>query len=313
MNRFRVMVAGLSLVVMALGAMRAVAAQAADEVVMAPVVVTASREAEESNQVPAHMTVIDAGQIETSNARNVPELLEITAGLHVSDIAGNGRNYQVDLRGFGDSAGANTLVLVDGRRINQPDLSYVDWSLIPLERVERIEILRGGRGSALYGDNASGGVINILTREGRANQASLKAAYGSYETFQASASASAVGDRWALDLSGSYNDSDGYRDNSATEAEDAGLSAKFDPLDNLNQRLSGGYHQDETRMPGALRESDFAAGAERTDSLNPEDFSEIEDYYATAGLDLLFGTNDTFKLDAAFRDRENPDAFKALL
>ena len=53
----------------------------------------------------------------------------------------------MDLRGFGEASPANLLVMVDGRRINQADLSGVDWTLIPLERIERIEIIRGSRGS----------------------------------------------------------------------------------------------------------------------------------------------------------------------
>lgn len=299
-------VVGLSLVFLVLSAAGGQAeAGAPDEVIMTPVVVTASREANKTTEVPAHVTVIDAADIETSNARNVPELLGMQAGIHVSDISGNRRNYQVDLRGFIDSAAANTLVLVDGRRINQPDLSNVDWTLIPLARIERIEILRGGRGSVLYGDNAAGGVINILTKEGRVNQASVKAEYGAFDTIGGSASASAGGDRWALDLSGGYLESDGFRDNSATEAKDAGLNVSFDPLEKLNLHLGGGYHSDETRLPGALKDSDFAAGVERTDSLKPDDFSETEDYFAAVGLDAGFGSNDNFKLDTAFRRRDN--------
>ena len=77
---------------------------------------------------------------------------------------GNRRNYRVDLRGFGETAQSNTLVLVDGRRINQADLSGTDWALIPIDRVKRIEIIRGGRGSILYGDNAAGGVISARTK-----------------------------------------------------------------------------------------------------------------------------------------------------
>lgn len=131
------------------------------------VVVTATRQEEEISSVPANVSVISETEIENSPARDVPDLLRTEAGVHVSDISGNNRSYTVDLRGFGETAGSNTLVLVDGRKINQADLSGTDWTLIPLDRIERIEVIRGGRGSVLYGDNAAGGVVNIITKEGR--------------------------------------------------------------------------------------------------------------------------------------------------
>jgi iron complex outermembrane recepter protein len=140
--------------------------QVRETVNMDEVVVTASRFQEEIKTIPANVTVINTENIKNSTARNIPDLLRSQVGVHVNDITGNGRSFSVDLRGCGIAATTNTLVLVDGRRINQPDLSGTDWSLISLDRVERIEIIRGGRGSVLYGDNASGGVINIITKQG---------------------------------------------------------------------------------------------------------------------------------------------------
>src|SRR5262249_27679304 len=72
----------------------------------------------------------------------------------------------VDLRGFGAFATANTLVLINGRRLNDIDMSQVDLSTLPLNSIERIEITRGNSGAVLYGDNAVGGVINIVTKNG---------------------------------------------------------------------------------------------------------------------------------------------------
>ena len=73
-----------------------------------------------------------------------------------------GKTAQVDIRGFGDTSVSNTLVLVDGRRTNQIDISGVDWAQIDVNSIDRIEVTRGGQ-SVLYGDNAAGGVINIIT------------------------------------------------------------------------------------------------------------------------------------------------------
>ena len=129
------------------------------------IVVTATRYPQQLDSIPANVSVISAADIEASVARNIPDLLRAEAGLHVNDITGNGQTYTVDIRGFGETAGLNTLVLVDGRRITSADLSGTDWTVIPLDRVDRIEIIRGSRSSVIYGDNASGGVINIITRE----------------------------------------------------------------------------------------------------------------------------------------------------
>ena len=78
----------------------------------------------------------------------------------------NGAGTSVDLRGFGATASSNTLVLLNGRRLNDIDLSGVDLSAIPRDSIERIEITRGNSGAVLYGDGAVGGVINIITKTG---------------------------------------------------------------------------------------------------------------------------------------------------
>jgi iron complex outermembrane receptor protein len=224
--------------------------------------------------------------------------------VHITDLSGNQRNYNVDLRGFGESSQQNILLLVDGRRVNLPDLSGPDWNLIPLERIERIEVIRGGRGNVLYGDNATAGVINIITKEGRAAEATATTKYGSYDTVKANASVSAAHDTVAYDITAGYYNSDGYRDNSESDAKDIGGNLKLDPTDSLRLHLSGGYHYDDTRNPGALLQSDLDAGAEPTDTVKPDDFSEYEDYYAKAGLEIDMLSNDMFKMESSYRKRD---------
>ena len=267
------------------------------------VVVTATRHEEQPSKVPANITVITEKDIRNSFAQNIPELLRTETGIQVSDITGNQRNYTVDLRGFGETASLNTLVLVDGRRINQPDLSGVDWTEIPLERVKRIEIIRGGRGSILYGDNATGGVINIITKEGDTYKAGGELSAGSYGTFKSSAYLNSRSDSLSVSLTGNYLTSDGYRDNSDTEAKDVGLTANYTPKDFLKLYFSTGYHKDSTGLPGALKESDFASGVSRTDSKHPDDYMDVEDYYFKFVPEVSFLVDDIFKIDTSFRKR----------
>src|SRR4030066_960153 len=267
------------------------------------VIVTATRYEEQPSKVPANITVITEEDINNSSAQNIPELLRTEIGILVNDITGNRRNYTVDLRGFGETAPLNTLVLVDGRRINQPDLSWVDWTEIPLERVKKIEIITGGRGSILYGDNATGGVINIITKEGDALNAGGELSAGSYATFKSSAYLNGSLKGLSVSLTGNYLTSDGYRDNSKTEAKDVGLNASYTPKDFIKLYFSTGYHKDNTGLPGALKESDFAAGASRTDSKHPDDYMDVEDYYFKFVPEVSFLDDNIFKIDTSFRKR----------
>lgn len=267
------------------------------------VVVTATRQEEKISFVPSNVTVVTETDIKNSTAYDIPDLLREQVGVLVNDIAGNRRNYTVDLRGFGETASLNTLVLVDGRRINEADLSGSDWSLIPLDRVNKIEIIRGGRASTLYGDNAAAGVINIITKEGEAFKTGAEINGGSYDTFKGSAYVSGTKHKLSYALSGRYLTSDGYRDNSDTEAKDLGLNLGYYQNDTVKWNLSSGYHKDSTGLPGAIKASEFAAGASRTDSLQPDDFADVEDYYVKGGTEIFFLSDSEFKMDISFRKR----------
>jgi len=272
---------------------------------MDEVVVTATRLAESIYSVPANVTVVTEEEIDQSAAQNIPELLRTVPGVLVNDIAGNGRNYTVDLRGFGETASLNTLVLVDGRRINQADLSGVDWTLIPKERVERIEIVRGSRGSVLYGDNATGGVINIITKKGTpelAGAASVLA--GSYKTFQSSGSVSGTAKDLSIAVNGNYRSSDGYRDNSDTLAKDAGVSLDYEVSDQLFLRFNGGYHKDDASMPGGLYKSALDSGVSRKSTTSPDDFADTRDWYLQGGLQYYLTDDSYLDLGISKRNRE---------
>lgn len=271
--------------------------------IMDEVVVTGSRFEDKLASVPTNITVIHRQDIENSTAENVPDLLRTQVGVQVTDIAGNRKRFRVDLRGFGETSQSNTLVLVDGRKINQADLSGTDWTLIPLERVERIEIIRGGRGSVLYGDNATGGIVNIITRSGDRKEISGRVAAGSYNTYKGSLSYSGSNEKLSWNLNGDYLSSDGYRDNSGTESKDIALTLDYYPSENVKINLGGAYHKDDTNLPGALKASDFAGGVTRTTSLQPNDFADTKDYYISAGPELYFFNDSSFKFDVSFRRR----------
>jgi outer membrane receptor protein involved in Fe transport len=106
-------------------------------------------------------------------------------------------------------------------------------------------------------------------------------------------------------LSGSYLTSDGYRDNSDTEAKDLGANLSYYVGDRLRLNLSGDYHEDDTGLPGAIKKSEFEAGASRTDSVHPDDFADVKDYYIKATPEIFFLNDSLFKMDFSFRKRDS--------
>src|SRR5574337_1400574 len=157
-------------------------------VALEPVVVSASRVEQRLRDVPANVTVITREDIERSPARTVDDLLRQVPGFSLfppsSSLVTHPTAQGVSLRGIGPSGVSQTLVLLDGVPLNDPFGSWVYWSKVPLESVERIEVTRGG-GSGVYGNYALGGVINIITKRPEARVAQAKLDLGTRDTVDA--------------------------------------------------------------------------------------------------------------------------------
>jgi iron complex outermembrane receptor protein len=278
-----------------------------EAVTMDEVVVTGTRSEERVERIPANVTVIDQEDIKNSNAKNVTDLLRSEQGIVVRDLLANGKSAQVDLRGFGEAAPYNNLVLVDDRRVNEIDLSGVDWTQIPLDQIERIEIVRG-TGTVLYGDNAVGGVINIITKTPSDRfTASAGAIAGSYSRNKEYVSVSGGHGPLAASLYGSYDATQGYRENNTYRAKDGGGKIVYDVAQFLSLNLSGSYHKDDYGLPGPLTKDQLSVN--RRASLDPLDKAETEDGYLKLGSDLFFGNWGNLVTDFSYRNRDSKSDF----
>jgi len=153
------------------------------------------------NRVVSDVVVIDRDRIRATSADSLEDLLRREGGIQLSRNGAPGQNASVLIRGSGAS---NTLVLIDGVRIGSATLGQTDLSTISLAQVERIEIMRGP-GSSLYGADAIGGVVNIVTRRGEgATYAHGNLAGGNHASAEgyAAVSGAAAGFDYALSLSG---------------------------------------------------------------------------------------------------------------
>ena len=211
-----------------------------------------TRSDDSASYVTRSISVIGQEEIQNSTARYVPELLKSKAGIVVSETYDNPKGMNVDIRGSGDTAKRNVLVLVDGRRTNQMDISGADWSAIPLEIVERIEVIRGPS-SVLYGDNASGGVINIVTKKAKPGiHAKAETEIGLHKYKRDGGTVSAEND-WARGLFHYENTQDnGWRANTNYWANDWFGKLGLGPFYGVGLDLSAGHHRDRNGLPGAL-------------------------------------------------------------
>jgi vitamin B12 transporter len=173
------------------------------------VVVTARRAVSDIKNTPQSMEIISETDIEQTRARELTDVLKKNSSVNV--IQYPGKLSGIGIRGFRpEYSGINqhTLLLIDGRPAMTDNLSLVD-----MDRVERIEILKGPA-SALYGSSAMGGVVNVISRDSRGPiHGMAQLAYGSYDTKEVKATAGgSLVDALDFDYSGSYyNQSEDYR------------------------------------------------------------------------------------------------------
>ena len=150
---------------------------------LSEVVVSATKTSANTLQLASSISVIDAEQISNSNSNNVFDLLKNETGINFTRQGGNGTLSNIYIRGSNSS---HTLVLIDGVEVNltnDPSGVY-DFSALPVDNIERIEVLRGPQ-STLYGSDALAGVINIITKKGNGSpKFSLLTEAGTYNTYK---------------------------------------------------------------------------------------------------------------------------------
>jgi iron complex outermembrane recepter protein len=246
------------------------------ELVGEEMVLTATRLADaiqELRRVPAQVYVITAKEIQQQNARTVPEALQQVPSIVLYNGVGNSLQPTVDLRGFNAQPNPGISVFVDGVRINDPDSNFVNFDLIPIQDVERIEVVPGG--TAVYGANALAGVINITTKRGsRTPQATAEAAWGSYNHYRLRATASGPVKDFDYYLSGTWDRESGYRDESDGRVSTFTGKVGYRPSAATDLSLSYGYINDRLEQAGTLPLD--VLGTDRKANISPTDFSATE-------------------------------------
>jgi iron complex outermembrane receptor protein len=282
----------------------------AREVDIEEVDVTVSRFNDRVVETPFNVEIITAEEIANNASATLPSLLSSISGIPVTkNYYGNGTNSAaLDIRGFGATSDDNTLILLDGRRVKNIDSAAVDWSLIPLSAVERIEIVKGG-GAVLYGGGSTAGYINIVTKSPSLveDRHDIVFTGGSFGTRGLDLRSSFSTDDGGISLFAQRYNSDNYRENN----EERRSVAHLDYRKNIGSGTVGfkfGGSREDTRLPGDLNINPASninqTVPERRRSTETGDYSALDSNYATLTADYLLGDFELLS-ELGYRDRHS--------
>ena len=286
-------------VIAVINAPQVIAADAAEKK-LETVYVSATRSETAQMPVATQIKVIDSEEIRLSGAKLLSEVLRTQAGIQLSDSDGSGaRNVTASIRGL--SGTNNVLVLVDGRKLNNPTLAAPSLNTVALKDVERIEIVQGSAG-VLYGDQAVGGVINIITRRAAAGETdgSINVTGGSdnLEDYTASISqgfANGLGYR----VSAQKRNADNYRGNNQSAYENVLANLRYD-FEQGYVFVEGQSIDDDLRYPGSISDEEALLNPRLTNKPNDFGNQETELKRVGGGVDI----SETWQLLAEYTDRD---------
>ncbi|MDO7598086.1 MAG: TonB-dependent receptor [Pseudomonadota bacterium] len=275
-------------------------------------VVTSSR-LDSVELLPANITILDSVDIANSPANTLPELLAQQVGINTNSFSSHSNTASVGIRSSGSTATQNTLILLDGRRLNDIDLSSVNFAAIPIENIERIEIVRGS-GSVLYGDGATGGIINIITKNpsDSSPHAMIKTTVGSFNHKEINGSATYSTDDFGLTANINSLKDDGYRDHNNFDLDSGQINLRVPTeLGEVYFKL-GGYTQQQ-QLPGE-RQIDLANNINQliTDpkgTNTPRNWADENTVFATLGYSHSFNATDSFIIDTNLRQKQQNSQF----
>lgn len=202
-----------------------------------------------------------AEEIKQSNAQNIYEFLELHSLLKITSSYGNPYTQNIDLRGFGQNGHKNLAIIVDGMRLNNIDSTPISLSAIPLDSIQKIEIIRG-KGTTKYGNGAVSGVLKITTT--RKDGGEINLSYASYDTFNSQFFARHAGDNLNIGLYGQYQNSRGSRRISPDSDEkdgsynkNGGITLFYYPDDSLLLRANMNYSKYGIKYADPLDKEQF--------------------------------------------------------
>lgn len=230
-----------------------------DVLELGDLVVSATRSRQTAMDYPARIDVMSREKISSIPALSADELLRSIPGISVSRSSTFLSSSTVSLRGMGGEQG-RTLVLVDGVPINKSDGGSVNWNSLSVNDIQRVEVIKGP-GSSIYGGNAMGGIINLITPVPEKKlQGNISQSYGTFDTWQTQAALSGKQNKLFWGVNGMYRTSDGYITTPADEVDEFSVASFLNEY-LVNGRLGYNIKPDQTlELAGGFYSGDRGTG-----------------------------------------------------
>ncbi len=234
--------------------------------------------AEPLKDLGTNLTVITRKNIEEKNAKTLGDILEDEPGISYKSYGPLGQSVSISIRG---SSAGQTLVLVDGRRVNEIGTGgAADFTSIPANMIEKIEIIRGS-GSAMYGTGAFGGVINVITKKADILTPKINPSfsYGTFNTVNAAITGAYADENISLLVTPSVLSSDGYRKNSFYNSKNIFGNFAVKPTENSEIAFSGQVYDADLGNPGSLQYASETAKQFENNNYSKLDYkTQYEDF-----------------------------------
>ncbi|TFW29205.1 TonB-dependent receptor [Duganella callida] len=274
---------------------------------VASVVVTGARFDATPELAPIGATIIGADEIRRAGANDVNSAIRKIGGVYGRQSLDGSPDFGLDLRGFGTNSSQNLVIVLDGVRLSENELSNAVLSTIPIDTVDRIEILRGGA-SVLYGDGATAGVINIVTKRPGKNtsRASVFVEGGQFNAGEVRVSGAQAWEGFAADATLGHQRTDNYRDNNEFKQTQFSGGAQWfaNQFDRIGFRYEGA--RQDSRFAGSLKLEEFQANPRQT--LTPDDHGSLDsDRLTVFGQYRLYGHD--LAADLSYRKKTVDSAY----
>jgi len=259
----------------------------------------------DKNVIGSSTTVIDYKTIKKSSYKTIGDLISKYSGVNFDNLYyGTDAKTSVRMRGFGEQASRNILILVNGIRLTDMTMGGANLSTINVDDIYEIEIIKGGSAGVLFGDGATGGAVNIITKNPNfvRDQFNLKTSVKSFSSKSKSFSYTKKINKFVVQSFASEEDTQGYRENSKFKSDIFNFDVSFlkDPTTRYFAKLN--YSEQLTEIPGNITLTDFYTRPRY--SRTPEDFGTEKVNAISIGSQNILDSGNKFSNIFKFEDKD---------